>query len=351
MAIRTVRRGRAFTAFGLVAAAAVGFWLGRGGPQSAAVAAPPANPPAADAPGAPSDYSQRVVAYIYGSVPVTREDLGEYLIARKGLDHVELLVNKKIIEQACQKRDITVTDAEVEASILADCELINVKKAEFIQKVLKNYGKSLYEWKEDVIKPRLLLTKLVKDKIAKPTDEELRKAFEAAYGEKRDVRIVIWPKGEQRYALQEYDAVRKDEQGFDRKARTQANSSLAATGGKIRPIARHSGVHVEVEAAAFALQPGEVSRLIETPEGTMVLKMDKVIPPDATAKFEDKRPALEKEVYEKKVAAEIPVLFKAMREEAKPVFILKKAATDPETVKRDAEQELQQTGGQAPPKP
>ena len=43
-----------------------------------------------------------MVAYIYGSIPITREDLGEYLIARKGLDTVELLVNKRIIEHACE---------------------------------------------------------------------------------------------------------------------------------------------------------------------------------------------------------------------------------------------------------
>src|SRR5439155_2359280 len=215
------------------------------------------------------------------------------------------------------------TDAEVEASILADCAMIGVNKADFIKKVLKQYDKTLYEWKEDVIKPRLLLTKLVKDRIAPPTDEELRQAFDAAYGEKRGCRIIIWPKGEERIALQEYDAVRKDEQGFARKARTQANSALAATGGEIKPIAHNSGVHEKVERAAFMLQPGEVSSQIETKEGVMVLKVDRIVPPDAAVKFEDKREALSKEVFDRKVTAEIPKLFKALREEANPTFILK----------------------------
>jgi parvulin-like peptidyl-prolyl isomerase len=351
MAIQTVGRGRALTALGLLTAAAVGFWLGHGAPQSTAVAAPPA--PAAPAPQTPaSDYSQRVVAYIYQSIPITREDLGEYMIARHGLDNVDLLVNKKIIEYACQKRDITVTDAEIEASILADCDSIGVKKGEFIQKVLKQYNKTLYEWKEDVIKPRLLLTKLVKDRI-KVEDADVRKAFDAAYGEKRDVRIIIWPNepAEDRAAMKEYDDIRKSEEGFDRKARTQANSALASTGGRIKPISHNSGVHGQVENAAFTLQPGEVSSLIKTGEGTIVLKMDKVVPPDTTVKFEDKKESLYKDVFDKKVAAEIPVLFKALREEAKPVFILKKpespTAIDEEAIKK----EIQQTGGPGMPKP
>ena len=83
----------------------------------------------------------------------------------------------------------------------------------------------------------------------------------------------------------------------------------------------------------------------------MVLKMDKVIPPDATVKFDEQRAALEKDVYDKKVAAEIPVLFKALRDEAKPMFILKKP-NDPLALDRESiEQELKQTGGPGMPRP
>jgi hypothetical protein len=325
-------------ALGLLGSAVVGFWLDRG-PQ-AVFAAPPANAPAA---APPSDYSQRVVAYIYGSIPITREDLGEYLIARHGLDTVELLVNKRIIEHACEKAGITVTDAEVEAAILADCATVQVDRAQFIANVVKkNFGKTIYEWKEDVIKPRLLLTKLVKDKIT-VTDDDLKKAFDAAYGEKRDVKIIIWPEKEQKIVLQEYDAIRKDDEGFNRKARSQANPALAATGGQIKPIAHNAGVHPEVEKAAFSLQPGEVSSVITTPEGILVLKMVKVIPPDASVKFEDKKEALRKEVFEKKVSTEIPVVFKTMREEAKPVMILKRG-NDPVAQEEDARRTLQEDG-------
>src|SRR5947209_7859931 len=209
-AMATRIHGRLGVALGLLGSAALGFWLGRG-PQSAVAAPPPPAPSASS-----SDYSQRVVAYIYGSMPITREDLGEYLIARHGLDTVELLVNKRIIEHACDKAGVTVSEAEVEAAILADCATIQVKREEFINNVIKkNFGKTIYEWKEDVIKPRLLLTKLVKDQIT-VADDDLKKAFDATYGEKRDCRIIIWPQTEGRVATQEYEGIRKDEQGFDR---------------------------------------------------------------------------------------------------------------------------------------
>src|SRR5262245_66625002 len=99
------------------------------------------------------------------------------------------------------------------------------------------------------------------------------------------------------------------------------------SGGKIKPVARHSGVHPEVEQQAFALQPGEVSRLIVTPDGTVVLKVDKKLPADASVKFEAVSEALKREVYEKKLQQEIPAQFKTIRDEAKPVFILKRSTT------------------------
>src|SRR5436190_293541 len=70
---------------------------------------------ASDTPASASDASRRVVAYIYGNVPVTREDLGEYLIARFGVERVDFLVNHKIVNMACQAKGIVITDGEVEA--------------------------------------------------------------------------------------------------------------------------------------------------------------------------------------------------------------------------------------------
>src|SRR5262249_5097859 len=70
-------------------------------PRADAAQAPPApapQAPAAQAPqpaaAEPSDYTQRTVAFVYGSKGITREQLGEYLIARFGPDKVLNLVNK-----------------------------------------------------------------------------------------------------------------------------------------------------------------------------------------------------------------------------------------------------------------
>ena len=145
--------------------------------------------PAAPAPTGPaSDYNKRPVAYIHDNEIISREQLGEYLIARYGAEKLPLLINKLIIEEACRAKGIEVTAAEVEASLAEDLGAMNVDQKTFVNNVLKQYKKTLYEWKEDVIRPKLLMTKLVRSRIV-VTEEEIRTGFEAYHGEKIDCQL------------------------------------------------------------------------------------------------------------------------------------------------------------------
>ena len=272
-------------------------------------------------PSTNSDYSSRVVAYVYDNMPVTREELGEYLIARYGTERLDLLCNKKIIDNECRKVGIEVTAAEVENSLSEDLKGLNVDRKTFVDKVLKNYRKNLYEWKEDVIRPKLMLSKLVRSRV-KVTDDDIKKAFDAYYGEKVECRIVMYEKGFERAVLSDYPRLRDSEEEFHKAAKNQKSSSLAATAGKIRPIARNTTGNDELEKAAFALQPNEVSPVIGTPEGLIIVKCDKRIPADTTINLESVREKITAEIIEKKIAAEIPVAFSEMRKRANPKLIL-----------------------------
>ena len=67
---------------GVAGVAVAAFFWGRLGalPQATAQGGPRvAGPVPVYAPGTGSDYSRRVVAYIHGNIPITREELGEYL--------------------------------------------------------------------------------------------------------------------------------------------------------------------------------------------------------------------------------------------------------------------------------
>ncbi len=273
------------------------------------------------------DYGSRPVAYIYGTVPVTRADLAEFLIARGGHEKVELLVNKMIIEEEAKRRNITVTPQEMEAAFKADLNISNppIRKEDFINLILPKYNKTYYEWMEDVVRPRLILGKMCADRI-KVTDEDLKRIFEREYGEKKAVKIIIWPKGDNLKSItQTWEIIRKSDEEFDRVARSQANAGLASVAGEIKPIARYQiGDDKDkiVEKIAFTLKEGEISQIFETQQGYMVMKLIKTVAPNKEMKFETEKDKLFKEAYELKQTAEIPKMFAELCRSANPNVLL-----------------------------
>jgi foldase protein PrsA len=310
-------------------------------PSKNASAERPATPqtPVANATGLPSsDGARRPVAYIYGTTMISREELGEYLIARQGQEKLPFLVNHRIIEQACKEKKIEVTQAEVDASLAADLHDLNLSRGQFEQRLLKQYRKTLYEWKEDVIWPKLALGKLARGRVhADP--EDLQKAFEAYHGEKVQGRIILFPASERR-ALQTrvYGEIRNSEDEFSRYARTQASPSLAAEVGKIPPIGHNTTGNPQLEREAFSLHPGEVSGIIDTPDGSIVVfKCDRRIPADTTVTLKDVQAKLEKEIIDKKTQAELPKVFEELKAEAHPVIFLGHEETEEEMNQRSVE--------------
>jgi len=241
---------------------------------------------------------------------------------------------------------VTVTNQEVEASLEEDLKQLTVDRATFVKQFLKQYNKTLYEWREDVIKPRILLTKLVQSQI-KVDEADVQRMFESQYGEKVDCRLIVWPKGEEKIALQMYDEIRKSEAEFDKAARGQAIGSLAATGGRIAPIGRGAAEDDKniVEQIAFKLRPGELSELFQIPgQGTAVLRCEKRVPPaykdeaDRKKLYDSLRPQMHKGMFDQKVAKAIPPMFEQLKKAANPTFVLKYGTSDVEVIKATEEE-------------
>ncbi len=277
----------------------------------------------------------RPIGYIYGTIPVTREQLGDYLIERGGKERSNNLINKLIIEHAARKNGIDVTEAEITGQLNANARELGIDTKDFINSLLKRYGKTLFEWREDVIKPRLMLEKMCRSRVS-VTREDLAMAYEAMYGEKVDCRMIMWPHSEKKQVLDHiWPMIRNDEKEFDNAARLQASPSLAATGGHVKPIGRHTTGNPVLEQVIFSLKPGVVSEVIETPEGLVVVKVIGRIPPDTSKSFDQVRTSLEKMVFDKKVALEVGKMFQELRAQAKPVNFL-----DPRTNVKDSSQQM-----------
>ncbi len=311
----------------VAAVAALAFFWGRHGAPSATAQTPFGARADMGGNALPSDYDKRVVAFIHGNIPITREELGEYLIARLGPERVEYLVNRRIIEMACQAHHITVADAEVDAQLKADIDSFGgtISMQDFVDKILKRYNKTLYEWREDVIRPKLALSKFVQGQIT-VTEEDIQKAFEAHFGEKIKCRMIAWPAKMEREVIYQIEPkIKKSEEEFDKEAKQQFIPELAMRGGEIPLIHKHF-TDPTIEQAAFALRTkGEVSKILTMPDKSLViLKLVERVPPDTKVNRNEVRPALHKEMAEYKLQQAIPKYFQELRAQARPNILLKR---------------------------
>src|SRR5262249_15936860 len=152
------------------------------------------------------------------------------------------------------------------------------------------------------------------------TEGELKQAYDSHYGEKVRVRMIMWPKEEERNArLKYYPVIRDNDQEFMRMAKQQIVPDLASKAGQTE-IARHASGHEEVERIAFDMQNGDISPIITLPECVMVFRLIERISPKSEVKIEDERPRLIEEVKEAKLRAQvIPNVYQELRKEANPI--------------------------------
>jgi hypothetical protein len=152
--------------------------------------------------------------------------------------------------------------------------------------------------------------------------------------------MILWPRSEQSHVFMLYPKIRDSEEEFDRVSKQQADPKLAASGGKIAPFGRYTTGNEEMETAAFKLKDGEISQVIETPQGLVVIKCLRHVPAD-NRKLDEVREELTKDIINRKInQVEIPKLFNELRQAANPTLFLKEGETEDELV-REAQRELQ----------
>lgn len=276
---------------------------------------------------APRDKWTDVVATVNGE-EITREQLADELLATHGRKQLDLIINRKVIEQAAKEKNVEVTRADVEADLQENLKRFNLKRKEFIEQVLGNREITYPQYVRDTVWPALALKKLVADKV-EVADEDLAKAFEANYGEKVDVRMLVVLELRKIQELWEEVHKEKDPQKrlalFEDLCKTHSiDQATRAFGGKTQPIHRHTG-YPELEQLAFSLKKGELSKIVQLPEGNVVLlcvdripartdiTMDTPISPESK---ETVRDLLRKDLHEKKVRIEVATFFKSARDKA-----------------------------------
>lgn len=277
---------------------------------------------------APTAKWQEKVGEVNGDV-ITREQLADELISAYGAKQLDLMMNRKLIEQSCKQAKVTITRVDIEAEINETLKKLNVSRKEFVERVLKRQDITYAQYVQNTIMPALALKRLVQGNV-QVTEEDLKKAYEANYGEKVDVRMLVVREIRRAHELwektMEVQEPQKRLELFEELCKTYSiDAATRPYGGRTQPINKFSG-YPEIEEMAFNLKEGELSKIVQVPDGNLILLCVKRIPANPSVQMDSifnndtkqtVREVLKQDIQEKKTRLEVATLFQKVRDEAK----------------------------------
>ncbi len=225
-----------------------------------------------------------VVATVNGHA-ISRDELGRECLVRYGDSILENMLNKFLIQQACQAQNIQITQQMVDDEIgrIASKFSLNVKM--YLKLIEDERNITPEQYASDIVWPMLALRELSRDKI-QITDAEINRVYESQYGPKVQVRMIEVK--ELSKAQQLLQQVKADPNSFRRLAKEHSEDAASASvEGMLPPIRRFSGDD-ELEKVAFSLKQDQVSDIIAVGEMHLFLQCVRHLPatppaPDAIA--------------------------------------------------------------------
>ncbi len=249
----------------LVAMAAVMFQIFRAEPAAA---------PTGDAPGKSRlNASTPALASVNGK-PIPYDVVARECFERIGKEVLENMINRTIIQQEMEKRNLTVTEAELNQEVVKIAKRFNLPPDTWYQMLQAERDLSPVQYRRDVIWPMIALRKLAGEEI-QISESDMQQAFQRNYGPRVRVRMIMMDNF--RRAGEVWEKAKRNPDDFERLARDYSiEPNSKALGGSIPPIARYSGnaENRAVEDAAFRLKPGEISGLIQVGSNYVILKCE-----------------------------------------------------------------------------
>ncbi len=257
------------------------------------------------------------VAEVNGQ-PINREQLGQDCLLQYGEAVLESLVNKRLILEECQRRGVTISEADVTAEIERMASRFKLPVDQWMKLLEEERGIKAAEYANDIIWPTLALRMLAGERLH-ITPEELRRTYETQYGEAIQARLIAVSSREKAEQLRA-EAVGAPGQ-FGRLAKDHSEDlPSAASMGMIQPIRKH-GSYQEIEQAAFTMEPGDISPVIHAGGQYIILKKEAVLPA-RPVKFEQVAPQLEELIRDSKLREVSQEVFRDLQKKTEVVNVL-----------------------------
>ncbi|MEZ6111084.1 MAG: peptidylprolyl isomerase [Pirellulaceae bacterium] len=281
--------------------------------------------PAAASPAGPvqPDTQNKVAAVVNGEA-ISRQELANECLRRYGVEVLESIVNKHLIWQACQARNIVITEQDVNDEVTRAAAKFGLSVDRWLSLLEDERDVTPDKYRRDIIWPTLALRRLAADRLV-VTDEEFNRAFEAEYGPKVRVRLIAVSTHEKAEQIRQ-QALAKPASFGDLAKDYSEDQTSAPIRGLIPPIRRHQG-YPELENAAFALKKGEVSPIIQVANQHLILYCEEQLPETAIAPqhLEATKQRIRDRVRDDKLRTAASDLFQKLQTEAQIVNVFNDA--------------------------
>jgi parvulin-like peptidyl-prolyl isomerase len=260
-----------------------------------------------------------VAARVNGEpIPVNR--VQDVCVERHGNEVLEVLISRKLLEQALVAQKQQVMQADVDGEIARAAESMGFEKADgtpdvqtWLARVTREEKIPLRHYLEDVVWPTVALKKLVGS--VPVTQEDLDKAYAATFGPRARCRIVVLDN--QRRAQEVWQLARQNptaEHVGTLAEQYSVDPTTKSLRGEVPPIRRWGG-QPALEREAFALKPGELSGVVQVADRFMVILCEGFTSP-AQVSPQEAREELHADIFEKKQRIEMARHFTHLRESA-----------------------------------
>ena len=262
-----------------------------------------------------------VVATVNGD-RITIKELGDECLLRHGEEILETEISRLLLEQSLKKANLALTEADLEAEVRHAAELSGVVDAngkadleKWYQTVTQEQGIDKAQYIRDAVWPSAGLKKLTASTV-EVTPEDINKSFQANFGERVRCRAVVL--GTMRRAQEVWDKARRNpsiEYFGDLAEEYSIEPTSKALRGEVPPIQRYGGQE-HLEKAAFALQEGQLSGIIQVNDKFLILRCEgRTEPVNVTESVV--REDLARDIYEKKLRIAMSEKFESIRENSR----------------------------------
>jgi parvulin-like peptidyl-prolyl isomerase len=260
-----------------------------------------------------------VAATINGQ-KISVEQLGEECVVRNGKDVLEGEIQRRLLQQALKKRNVTVTEADIDQEIARAALSYGYTKPDgtadvekWLAEVTKEEGASVELYVCDAVWPTVALKKLVDNRV-EISEDDIQKGFVSNYGPRVEVLAIVLNDHRQAQKVWEMARNKPTDQFFGELAHEYSVDAISRENfGRVPPIRQYSG-RPDLEKEAFAMKPGDLSGIIAAEDSYIILRCTGFTTPVVAAMDEAVKEELVADIREKKVRLAMSVELERIRQ-------------------------------------